>query len=167
MKTPIIIFALLTVILALPTAKAAWEVETQRSYQTDKVTAVAFTTAEVLVKGGGGNQSYALAIYCGSLSKGMWIYPSRKYVNLDGTYHTLRRGDMYSNWVRFDKNPAIQSGAVDFHNKIEILPGVNTAQIKASNTLTMGLPYYKGEVVLRFDLTGSAKAFTEAEANCK
>jgi len=165
MKTLTVIFALLTVILALPTVKAAWEVETQRSYKTDEVIAAAITTAEVLVKGGGGNQSYALAIYCGGL--GMWIYPSKRYVNLDGTYHTLRRGDMYSNWTRIDKNPAVQSGAVDFHNKIEILAGVNATLIKSSNTLTMGLPYYKGEVVLRFDLSGSAKALTEAEANCK
>jgi len=39
-------------------------------------------------------------------------------------------------------------------------------QVKKSNTLTMGLPYWS-EVVLRFDLTGSAKAITKAEALCE
>ena len=177
MKTLAAIFALVTVTIAPPTAEAAWEVTSERSYETDKVTASVRTTAQVLRKGSGGNQSYDLVLpFCRQTPAIIW--PSEKNVNLDSAYSEgegLYRGA----WIRFDKNPAVKMMVWGPQVGIAILWKVGESveavertrshiieQVKKSNTLTMGLPYWS-EVVLRFDLTGSAKAIAEAEALCE
>ncbi|MDD9800828.1 MAG: hypothetical protein OXU29_10295 [Gammaproteobacteria bacterium] len=223
MKTPTVIFAFLTVTLALPTAEAAWEVTSDRDYKTDKTIAVASTTAKVLRKGGGGDQSYTLAIYActeqvspkesesskepesseldldsllGSQKIEDWalIWPSQGYVNLTGPSGQFYGVTVYDAWWRKDNREASDFGVVAGDSQISLF-GLTSVSVSGTartpealkrqtllwslvaSTLTMamwvpgklimGLPYYKGEVVLEFDSTGFAQALEEAQALCE
>jgi len=204
MKTLTVIFALLTVTLALPTAEAAWEVTSDRDYKTGKTIAVASTTAKILRKGGGGDQSYTLAILActdfvkqsGSSSKiEDWalISPSQGYVNLTGPSGQFHGVTVYDAWWRKDALEAEDFGVVAGDSQISLfgptlfvvrlLASLNPERITSSWSLksdrfwlvairepgqfVMGLPYYKGEVVLEFDSTGFAQALEEAKALCE
>ena len=184
MKTQVIIFALVAVTVALPTAEAAWEVrETSRTKTDfgDIVEVMVSTTGKVLRDDGIG----ALFGISRSLPHTLQIYPNPCFENISVlTEYAAIRNQVglvrihlteKNGWYRLDSGPAVGIDATVARGGGHITLDPSTSPvvhknfirgIKKANILTMGFRHDEGELVFRFNLAGSTKALAKAETLC-
>ncbi|MDD9856182.1 MAG: hypothetical protein OXU88_08400 [Gammaproteobacteria bacterium] len=187
MKLNIITLALVAITVAPSTAEAAWQVKTKHDYKNDETeVSLLQTQTEVLQEGVGipVTQNYMLEIDGICYDKNSWqTRINAEYINLtedawpssDDRYQGARA----PGWSRFDNASAREMLVSDRHAGKNFMVLVDHEQLdfdgdqlafakkmETSQKLTLGIPYYGGEVVLRFDLIGFNAALAKAKAIC-
>ena len=186
MKTHTIVFALVAIAIALPTAEAAWKVETKHNYKYDKTeTYLIQTDTDVLQESHStpANQNYRLEIHsiCAKYNRRPKIVA--EYVNLNADPKLGGNLNRATGWYRFGKSRPREMLMTD---KSDVGPfillidpdllegdivkgrqGAFNEKMETSQEVILGIPYYEGEVVLRFDLIGFSAALAQAKNNCE
>jgi len=181
MKLKIITLAIVAITVAPPTADAAWEVRKGKTNKKLGYTDAYALTAGKAMSDDGVGTAYSISR---TLPHTLRFEPCWKeiiiiteYVAIAreirlAPYHDSRKNN---SWYQFDSGQKVGT-VTEVHKNSHIefyMPNIDSPEykrfeqgIKKANTMHVGIKHDYGELVFRFDLTGSSRAIAKAKAIC-
>ncbi|MDD9883393.1 MAG: hypothetical protein OXU62_02465 [Gammaproteobacteria bacterium] len=180
MKLKIITLAIVAITVAPPTADAAWQVKKGETNTSLGYTDAYALTSGKVVSDDGVGAAYSISrtlphtLRFGPCWKEVAIITEYAAIAQEirlAPYHVSRK----NSWYQFDGDQKVGT-VTEVHKNSHIefyMPNIDSPEykrfeqgIKKANTMHVGIKHDYGELVFRFDLTGSSRAIAKAKAIC-